>query len=787
MSTTPQLGQVEMFVDRTREIPAPQLRPIQTQGGPDTDATVPFQTALELTGSQEERLVAHCMLELKRLEDESGRTQVLTPSWWTSRDFEPDKHADLWMVKRARFEAMFQNNLAWRPRAKGGIFLESNLTLPVSRRITRQTIARANNYYFGSSPWFAAKAEGIEDQALAQTIEKYATWKLDKLGSKRAKQLIIRHACVRGEAIVKTVHTTRSQIYDTFLKVLADAENKPIMAQDGDFITEADQWAEATEGPSAGQVVLARDGATPKPPVPNWTRVKAKREQVLFHGPESKAIYYRDFLAPMDASDLQTASTIIHLYDKPVHEIVQQFVKNGTVSQEVVDAAKNAPDEAHAPTEEDGSQAEQPTGDTETPDEALRRTRKAVDLIRALAANTTAPKSAANRAPRASDQEDSDGADQWRTKTDQLEPIAEIAEVYTWFDVDGDGIQENLMVLIDRASQRPIYYDHVANLTTDGRRPFDVVRINDVDDRWYGQGVMELFDTHQDVIDLNVNRWSVTQGGAGRVDFWSPHLTVEGTNDPDLKMNYGGSYTPKPGADPDKILKSVYLNDVKFDKLERIFELFTQAAMNESGVQHVNDAETAGLDTAKLATGIRNMEAAGQELFAPVIADLESGLQATLNREIAALFAHLDHAETFRYLEGKNTVIATITPDQVAGLDLDVTMKLTRYKNEQKLKENAQASTIIREYYSLPPEVQERVVEVYREMLRTLDLTIDVEQAIAPLPPLMIDPTTGQPMSQPGQAMPQGRPSAPPVRQPSQPDGFPGAPAKPAQDGGAAT
>ena len=713
------LGQVQSFIDKTATVAPPDVQPIETAKGPDTLPTVPFPTALQLTGNEEERLVQHCLRRLQQLEEETGRTVVADPNWWRSPNYQPERHNETWMLKRARFEALMENDLSWRPAALGGIFNESNLTCPVSRRITKQTIARANNYYFATDPWFDAEPQGIEDQALAEKIKKYATWKLGKLGSKRTKERAVRHACVRGECVVKTVYAMRDQIYQTFLTVLADAKDQPIMARDGDYITQSDEWA-VGQGPSAGMVVLARDGVTPQPPVMNWVRTRAKRRQVLFEGPESLPVYYKDFLAPLTATDLQTADTVVHLYDKRVNDLVQQFIRQGAI---------------------DGTG----TG----PIERQEQTKRAIDLLRALAGNNTAPKSAANRAAKPKDTADDDGRGDWQTHAQGDEPVAEIAEVYAWYDVDGDGIAENVMVLIDRGSKRPIFYDYVANLTHDGRRPFEVVRINEVDGRWYGQGVMETFDAHQIIIDLTVNRWNKSQGSAGRVDFWKPHLTEEGRANPDLRLNWGGTYTLIGDHKAEEVLTSIYLNDIKFERLQTMFEFFLQIAMNESGVQHVNDAQAAGLDTAKLATGIRNLERAGQELFAPILSDLEPGLQGTLTREIGTLLANLQHEEVFRYLEGDETITAAVAPEEVQHLDLDVQMLLTRYRNEQQFQQMLQGAEVIERFYALTPEVQARVAPFYQGMIKSLDTKVDAEAVIAPLPPPIIDPATGQPVAQP--------------------------------------
>ncbi len=91
--------------------------------------------------------------------------------------------------------------------------------------------------------------------------------------------------------------------------------------------------------------------------------------------------------------------------------------------------------------------------------------------------------------------------------------------MFLHFDADEDGVQEDIVIMIDRKNKRPLFYDYVANRTPNGKRPFDVIRVNRVDGRWHGIGTMEVFQPLQEVVDLLVNRWSLSQSRSGNVFF----------------------------------------------------------------------------------------------------------------------------------------------------------------------------------------------------------------------------------------------------------------------------
>ena len=705
-----QPGQLETFLDRTEHVASPSER---TPDGAGNEKRVPFKTALseQMTGEQEQAMVDHALKRLDDLEHELGRDLVLDQTWATSPSMSTtsvaQKAGDTFLGKRSRYEDVFENNVDWRPFVFGGIFKESNLVVPLARRIARQMVARAQNYFFETDPWFAAEPEGVEDTVLSEKIDRFAKFKLRQLGSKKNKERAIRGAMKRGEAVVKTTHVIRDQLFQTYAQVLIDAEDNPILAQDGDFILNSDTWQAPTEVdpatgqpiPGTGPEVLKRDGVTPKPETLLYREQIVPRRQVIFQGPESPVVFYKDFLCPLTAPDVQQADAIAHLYDKPVMELVDLYTKGGMLDS--------------------------------TGKDRLEAVQKTVELIRELTANTGEPKSGANQSDRPGDDRGSD-------TRDSGEPVVEMAEIYLWYDANGDGILENIMLVVDRKNRVPVFYDYVPNVTIDGLRPFEVVRINEVEGRWYGEGVMGMFESTQNIVDLLVNRWNFSQSGSGRVTFWRPDMTLEGRANPNLVLNGGQTYSLAPNAKAEDALSVVYLTDNKFDHLERMFEFFMQVAMNESGVANSNDAQTAGLDTQKLATGIRNIEKAGQEMFAPFISDLEPSLEAILKRELLVLFANLDKKEIFTYLDADTETgkeiqrLEEITPEQVRNLTLNVSLLLTRYKGEQQLIQGEQASAIVERFYTLPVQIQPFVAQFYRNQLKAIDPKIDTLTLIQP-------------------------------------------------------
>ncbi len=698
---------------------------------------VPFQTDLKLTADQEKRMLDHAFKMFKVLENESGRDQTLSPTWWYTAMPSPNPimaaqglmPANTFLGKRSRYDATFYNDVSWRPFTMGpdNIFQSSNMVVPLSRRICRQMIARAKNSFFGSDPWFSvdpAPSPSTElDDATARKIEAFCRFKLKESHSKEDKERAITRALILGECPVKTSYVVRDQLFNIEAMVLTSVEGAPIVGQDGNHITPDDQWQDAEDG--LGGVVLARDGQTPAPDAPIWTKTALNRRQVLFEGAKSEPIYYKDFLCPLTATDVQSAHTCIHLYDKAVMEFVDLVVKRGMVDDSA-DGRKEA-------------------------------AQKMVALIGKLADNDSTPKAAVNQELRPNENFNA------LPSAEDDGPVAEFAEFYMWYDANDDGIAENIMLIADRKNQAPIFYDHVANVTTDGLRPIEIVRINPVEGRWYGLGIMELFETYQTITDLLVNRWNFSQSRAGRVDLWTPTNTLEGDRDPSLKMNWGATYTKKPGMKAEDVLESVYLTDVKFEQIQTMIQFFMQLAMNESGVTNANDDQAAGMQSAKLATGILSVKESGDELFKPIIGDLRGPLGRLLDREIDVTLANMNPEEVFTYLQGDTLGIERITPDDVRGLKFKVSIELTTHKNQEMLQASAAAADLVERFYMLPPMIQQRVAVFYKNQLRALDPKTNADEVIIPLDPMAM-PGVGSVPGQPGDATPvkDGKPGATP-------------------------
>jgi hypothetical protein len=639
-----------------------------------------FPTDLKLNRKQEDAMCAHIVQWIKKLDGDLGRSDTSIDNGLpmflggelTLRREDQDMMARKFMCKRSLYELTAKNDVTWRKYLyKDSIFRQSNLTVPLSRRIAKQSAARAINYFFGTDPWLALHAVGASDTSLTKKLQRLLDIKFIESGSLATLRRGVAKAFDLGESIMKVIQTRQTKRFRETKVVAVDASGNPLLAQDGGPITETDLFILD----DAGDQVLKRDGVTPMPAELVFAQTQLEQEITEYEGPEVTQIYYRDFMCPENAKDIQSAECVVHFVEMTASQIAELYLSSGNRDMD-----------------------------------SLKR---AVAMLKEAMSNTNASKTG-DRGARAEQHQE--------TSTENSEPVTEYAEVYIHYDADGDGVTEDIICLINPATGFPVYYDYVANVTDDHKRPFHVITAKPVQNRWYGQGIIEEFETHQTAIDLMYNRRNFNQSAAGRVTFFNPSATVEGDMDPNLKLNWGKTYRLKPNMLVDDVLKVVYLDDNKFEALTAEIEFIMQIAMNESGVQHANDAQAAGFDSAKLATGVRNIEKSGQEMFALPISEIESCLTPLCDAFTTTLYANLKDEETFVYLEDEVPQELTVAARDVAGLRFNVQVLLTRFRDEQVLQGTSQAAVLIREYYGYPPELQVIMAPLYRDMLKSLQI-----------------------------------------------------------------
>ncbi|MFZ5807072.1 MAG: portal protein [Verrucomicrobiota bacterium] len=548
-----------------------------------------------------------------------------------------------WMGNREKWLRQYRNDWDYRRAEDKGVFEHSNYSINFAKRVCVQLTARTNREFFGTEPYFAITPEGAEDIELADRLNRYAQWKFSKSNTKSMLREAVKYAYILGERVMKVSHIQKIKRGTTEARVLVDSLGNIVRTSDGHYILEED-WIE-----QKGKWLCAHDLAVERPAHAFYEWRTVERAITEYKGVHLSGVHFKDFLCPLNVGDIHEADFICHLYDQPLWRVAQTYRRLDLLASQ-----ENA-----------------------SP----------------LAWLIDEPKSALAQAL------------EWRGEntTRASDAIVQIAECYLKYDVDGDGLPEDICVILALPSDlsrlaEPIYYDYCANILPRGRWPFEVVRRNPDEGRWYGVGIFEEFSHKQDFIDLHFNRINFRNMTSGTVKFWKNRDVEEEKES--FTIGDNKIWTPKENADPEKIFTAVPLLEPT-ESAENVTQYMMQSFQLESGVSSDAEGQMSNLPSNETATGVLSNERVADELTHTQICDLEEGLSQIISAAVAMNFYHMDSLETYEYLEGDTLRLEEMTREEAENLSMNVRLLLTRRRNRQTLESNSQAIQILKTYVEL--------------------------------------------------------------------------------------
>lgn len=750
MTSNPTQGELDTILDTM-----PRVR--QRARGLE-DPLMPFETNLQLTKTQEDRLVQHVLHRFDQLNVESGRYEAsitdeakLSSSLGALHALGLTAHQAPWMLRRALYYRHFYNNYSDRVQPDT-IYEVSNVTASLSPRVTMQVAGKLKRALYGNKPFFSAAPVGDEDVELARSVRDFTRYKADEAELLPTLTAGVDLACIVGESVIKTTFVDERLWFWRNSPILVDAGGTPRFDSKGNYIFQEDRFApemaeqQAEDGSPVlaptGRMVLKKDSTVIINPDDRWEQRRVRVGDQVYRGARSQGIFYTDFMAPMTATCVHEADICFHLYDKPAMEVASWFLQGrftylatqGEVSVKAADALKILRDLAGTANGTIGN------SDATNP----REVHGEPDLI-------SSPGNSG---------------------------LVQVVEAWVRFDADEDGVQEELVIMVDPRTRLPLFYEYTGMVTDDRRRPFTVKRVLPVYGRWYGQGVMEYLEAEQSFIDRLVNRWNVTLSQSGQVTFWDPSKTVEGQNNKDLVLNAGKTYRLHGGALAEEVLKvvEIYAKD-RANDLRGMIEFFMQLMQLKTGVLSVADESISNMESSKLATGIRSLERSGNEMFESWLSETARGAVKVVTKFVTVTLMRMDERETYQFTDGENAMLAELSREDVLGLRMNVEIMIATDEGERVISSTMGLLDIMERVVNmsaLAPDTVAALKPVLVEAARALKIPNPEEVIVLPTPmvapPAALAPA-GAP-GEPGEPPPQGGapmppPAAAPVPAPS--------------------
>lgn len=690
---------------------------------PTVDNGVLFQSNLsrKLDSQTVQNICDSTVSELKKMELDLGRNITANSgdiygdgSWWSnivSESVDGIQPHRTFMGKRQLFEMTFRNRVEWRKYILGGLFAESNRTMPIAAQGCRHNIARAIKAFFSVDPWVKATATNKPnggrseiDTQVAIAGERFFNFKAKEAGMKSVLTRALEKAYITGECVLKTRYSKRQTFYSTDHSVLVNNEGKFVLGADGDYIIEgkdsfAPKVAPAVVQDENGQEIaddmempvddgvlyLERDGVTAIPP---GSRFEFREDLVRLHsdydGPVTEIVPTQDFLCSQTEESIHTAPMIAHIISVTPYEVVQSFGQN----------------------EMEGL----------TTQEKLSSTANFIKLLTDMESDGSSPKVASEMGrPELSE----DGLYQLAGNT-----RSEFAEVYRNYDADGDGSPEEIFMLIDRRRNQIVFMDYLQNVSTDGKRPFSVITVSRVDGRWHGEGMMEQLEHLQTSIDIFYNRACFSTSSTGTTTFFRSEDVTEGDayarGGMPLPFNCGTVYHPKAGKDPRDILTYVTIPNEKMGEFMELMSLNSQMASNSAGVMSTNDMQAAGLDSSKTATGVRDNASKGEDMFFLRASHIESGLESTVQQFAHILFDRMGDQEEYEWSENDERLTDILRKTDANRMKYFFKITMVGSKNEQIVSSTQAAIPVVFQWAQQPASMMEASLPLIEMQMRSL-------------------------------------------------------------------
>jgi hypothetical protein len=592
------------------------------------------------------------------------------------------------------------------------VFAHENMSIPLTSYVVDHFSARTEDELFSRSPFCQFAPEGPADTDMARGLDRFANYRLFKLGKVCDSLLEAQNSqWIHRAQILKAIYDEDVDEWDDMsVNVLHDATTQqPVEILNHGFIIEGQDGFTPTIDPVTGVAVEALDAdptfkfdptrhgfaQTPKP---------VRMREVLYSGARSREIDSDCFMAPSDAKTLDEAEIIWEGYDKPKSWLKERFLERPWLTW---------------------AQFEGRIGD--------RNGRRKTPGARAEVSKET---------------------------LSSIDPEAStyaVEEIWLERDVLGWGKAQRIVIWREKKTKLIIDCEFQKKVTPTGRHPYTAIAPwkPHGGKYWWGFSIPEMMEPFQDYIDKQWNRHSF-RNAINSTPIIGEHKDATVGKKSFRKLKPFDTVE----LEEDKTIQD-WLEVFVFPKLD----LDTQDLIEKAiywchfwlGISNISRGDYSDVPQNTTLGGQEATLREASKLSKRWTRRIKVGYEEHINKLLGICVATMDPQEAYTYLENDQAQSAWIAQDTLKGLPINVKLLVGREDGTQGLQQQQMAMQLIERYFSYPPQMQQAVRPVYKKSLFLLGYD-DVDTLLpAPMMPMMIDPATGHPVPAP-QGMAAGAP-----------------------------
>jgi hypothetical protein len=268
----------------------------------------------------------------------------------------------------------------------------------------------------------------------------------------------------------------------------------------------------------------------------------------------------------------------------------------------------------------------------------------------------------------------------------------------------------------------PIFWDYIANVTPDGRYPFEVVVTNRAPHRWYGQSWFQKYERYQELIDRLTNQILYrNELAANPIKFRRKEAVVQWQDDQPFEVGPDKVFDLNDGYTAEDALQTSAIPELD-EQTRFLLETVVANWRMRAGVLTATQGSFDGLSSERTATGIMQLASVSQTIFKPQLMEVKRGLEAVLRQIAAYEYAGMEEDEAFDYLEGGERRVGMLRWQEVRGVNVDVELLLTFFKQGQSLECSRLAVDFFGRFLAVPDAFKPVAAPLFSTLYKGLQI-----------------------------------------------------------------
>lgn len=599
-----------------------------------------------------------------------------------------------------RIRAMHRDDYSHRAQDPESIWALSNIGVPLIKGVATSYAAKIEDELVSAEKFFQVRPQNPEDKEASEKWGKYWQWEiLEQIKFRESASEAINVATSEGTAILKRGWLTKRSYYPVNFQQVHDENGKPISTPEGDPVgpehrlMKVDHPNPVLSSFGLGSRLFYDFNGTPGPevlPTHEAKEVKSTAHVTHYDNAEFRYIPFEDFYCSLSVASIDKSPLVGHAYDILVHELWDKVkisldgdlseaaFKNSGWDIENLQKIAKAADAPSTGEEDNTAHANAPIKSLGEAFSALTQSLKQEDFYKKL----------------------------------------QLMECYLKYDINNDGILEDIIVLWDRTSNLVLWVDYHVNVYVDCKLPFDPIGFIRIPGRWFCMGPYEYLQVASEFVDKVFNRMNYRSSMSAnpmswvKKDLW---IKAPETWGPGEKCELKGSATAEQGAG---FIQMPIAEQVEWQH----FQFFISLIQLVTGISSAAQGDVSSLPQNGTATGITSIVQEGNKLYRMYIRGMQSDFQNVLSGGVRLIQQNLNQTRVFRFSKGLEELASSIEPEDIQSLEFDVQVVLSKTGMEQKMQGLQGSLQIVQQYVQMTPQYQIRMRPIFIQLLTTMGI-----------------------------------------------------------------